>query len=92
MGLVRVLDDPDGKMLRRFDREDLLGIGIDEDSAIIVRKHTFEVFGKPDAAVLVYDPQGWTAGTPDAKKYITLKLGARYNMKKRRVLQPAAKP
>ena len=86
MGLVRVLSDPDGKMLRRFDREDLLGIGIDEDSAIIVRKNTFEVFGKPDAAVLVYDPRGWTAGTSDAKKYITLKLGSRYNMKKRRVL------
>ena len=86
MGLVRVLTDPDGKMLRRFDREDLLGIGIDEDTAIIVRKDTFEVFGKPDAAVLIYDPGRWKAGTPDAKKYITLKLGARYNMKQRRVL------
>ena len=53
MGLVKVLTDPDGKMLRRFDREDLLGIGIDEDTAIIVRKNTFEVFGKPDAAVLI---------------------------------------
>ena len=86
MGLVKVLTDPDGKMLRRFDREDLLGIGIDEDTAIIVRKNTFEVFGKPDAAVLIYDPRKWTAQTADAKKYITLKLGARYDMKKRRVL------
>jgi cyanophycinase len=86
MGLVKVLTDPDGKMLRRFDREDLLGIGIDEDTAIIVRKNTFEVFGKPDAAVLIYDPRKWTAQTADARKYITLKLGARYDMKKRRVL------
>ena len=86
MGLVKVLTDPDGKMLRRFDREDLLGIGIDEDTAIIVRRNTFEVFGKPDAAVLIYDPRKWTAQTADAKKYITLKLGARYDMKKRRVL------
>ena len=86
LGLVKVLVDPDRKMLKRFDREDLLGIGIDEDTAIIVRKDTFEVFGKPDAAVLVYDPDAWTKGTPDAKKYITLKLGGRYNMKKRRVL------
>jgi cyanophycinase len=86
LGLVKVLVDPDRKMLKRFDREDLLGIGIDEDTAIIVRKDTFEVFGKPDAAVLVYDPDTWTKGTPDARKYITLKLGARYNMKKRRVL------
>ena len=86
MGLVKVLTDPDGKMLRRFDREDLLGIGIDEDTAIIVRKNTFEVFGKPDAAVLIYDPRKWTAQTADAGKYITLKLGARYDMKKRRVL------
>ena len=89
MGLVKVLTDPDGKMLRRFDREDLLGIGIDEDTAIIVRKNTFEVFGKPDAAVLIYDPREWTSETPDAQKFITLKLGARYNMKKRRVLAPA---
>ena len=73
-------------MLRRFDREDLLGIGIDEDTAIIVRKNTFEVFGNPDAAVLIYDPRKWTAQTADARKYITLKLGARYDMKKRRVL------
>jgi len=89
MGLVKVLTDPDGKMLRRFDREDLLGIGIDEDTAIIVRKNTFEVFGKPDAAVLIYDPRKWTAQTADAGKYITLKLGARYDMKKRRVLHLA---
>ena len=89
MGLVKVLTDPDGKMLRRFDREDLLGIGIDEDTAIIVRKNTFEVFGKPDATVLIYDPRKWTAQTADAGKYITLKLGARYNMKKRRVLARA---
>ncbi|MEE3283073.1 MAG: cyanophycinase [Planctomycetota bacterium] len=88
MGLVQVLTDPKGKMLKRFDREDLLGIGIDEDTAIIVRKNTFEVFGKPDAAVLIYDPRGWTSETPDAQKFISLKLGARYNMKKRRVLAP----
>ena len=52
----------------------LVGIGIDEDTAIIVRRNTFEVYGKPDAAVLIYDPRKWTAQTADAKKYITLKL------------------
>ena len=64
MGLVKVLTDPDGKMLRRFDREDLLGIGIDEDTAIIVRRNTFEVFGKPDAAVLIYDCLLYTSPSP----------------------------
>ena len=93
--LIRVLTDPDRKMLKRFDREDLLGIGIDEDTAIIVSKDTFEVFGKPDAAVLVYDPRTWTAKTPDDKKNVTLGLGARYDMKHRRRLpsvKPAVKP
>jgi len=88
-GLIRVLADPDGRMLKRFDRQDLLGIGIDEDTAIIVRKDTFVVFGKPDAAVLVYDPHTWSASTPDEKKYVTLGLGARYNIKHRRQLKPA---
>ena len=88
-GLIRVLADPDSRMLKRFDREDLLGIGIDEDTAIIVRKDTFVVFGKPDAAVLVYDPDTWSASTPDEKKYVTLGLGARYDIKHRRRLKPA---
>jgi len=38
---------------------------------------------------LIYNPRKWTAETADARKYITLKLGARYDMKKRRVLQLA---
>ncbi|MDP7276788.1 MAG: cyanophycinase [Planctomycetaceae bacterium] len=87
-GLIRVLADPDRRMLKRFDRQDLLGIGIDEDTAIIVRRDTFEVFGKPDAAVLVYDPRTWSASTPDEKKYVTLGLGTRYDIKHRRQLTP----
>mgnify|MGYP001185223269 CR=1 FL=1 len=86
MGLVEVLTDPDRKMLRRFDRDDLLGIGLDEDSAIVVRGDRFEVIGKPDAAVLIYDPRSWKANTPDAGKFFTLGHGARFDMKRRRVI------
>ena len=87
-GLVEVLTDPDGLMDRRFDREDLLGIGIDEDSAILVRKDSFEVVGKCNARVLVYNPRSWTDQTTDVRKYRTLWLGARYDLKHRRVLDP----
>ncbi|NIP97426.1 MAG: hypothetical protein GWO24_29930, partial [Akkermansiaceae bacterium] len=41
--LLRVLEDPEGKMREEFNRDELLGIGIDEDVAIVVKGDRFEV-------------------------------------------------
>ena len=86
LDLIEVLTDPEGVMNKEIDRAALLGLGIDEDSAIIVKGDVFEVIGKRDAKVLVYDPKSWTADTPDEKKWITLDLGDRYDLKNRRKL------
>lgn len=85
--LIEVLTDPKQKMLKDFNRSAMLGIGIDEDSAIVVRGNQFEVIGKPDAAVLVYDPRSWTEDVPDDQKYVTLKKGGRYDLKRRQVVR-----
>ncbi|MCC7084426.1 MAG: hypothetical protein IT427_05420 [Pirellulales bacterium] len=84
--LIELLSDPNRQMRREFNRQALLGIGIDEDSAIVVRGNELEVVGKSDGAVLVYDPRRWTAETADSDKYVTLKKGARYDLKRRAVM------
>ena len=86
LGLIEVLEDPDNKMWGEFDRIDLLGIGIDEDTAIVVQGDRFEVIGKQNGPVLVYDPKKWTARTPNNKKWVTLRTGASYDLKRREVL------
>ena len=86
-GLIEVLTDPNMRMSQQINRAALLGIGIDEATAIVVRKNIFEVIGKKDGVVLVYDPRSWTSSTPDADKYLTLSPGAEYDMKKRVVLR-----
>ncbi len=65
----------------------VLGIGLDENAAIIVRGDEFEVVG--ESAVLVYDHSSWQPDTPDDEKYLTLSGGDRYDMKARKVVPSA---
>lgn len=85
--LLKVLEDPGGKMRKEFNRAEMLGIGIDEDVAIVVKGDEFEVIGKEKGAVLVYDPKKWEKDTPAEKKWVTLVEGEKYNLKARKVLK-----
>lgn len=85
-GLIEVLTDPMGKMDASIEREALLGIGLDEDTAIVVRGDAFEVIGKPDGRVLIYNPRTWDSGLSDEDRYLTLFRGGRYDLKRRNVL------
>ncbi|MBT5020864.1 MAG: cyanophycinase [Planctomicrobium sp.] len=91
-GLIEVLTDPDSKMDSGIDRESLLGIGIDEATGIVVRGNEFEVVGKEDGVVLLYNPKTWTPETADNEKYLTLRNGAKYNLKDRVVLDRGKPP
>jgi len=61
----------------------LLGIGIDEGTAIVVRRDTAEVLGA--SKVFIY---GGRDGTDDGKPYLTLTPGARYDLGARRRIHP----
>lgn len=91
-GLIEVLTDPDGKMDPTINRQDLLGIGIDEATGIVVRGSEFEVVGKEDGVVLLYDPRTWTSATTDREKFLTLWKGAKYDLKDRIVLDGGTPP
>ena len=91
-GLIEVLTDPEGKMDPSIDRQALLGIGIDEATGIIVRGNEFEVVGKEDGVVLIYDPTTWNSDETDSERYLTLQNGAKYNMKTRDVLDRGKVP
>lgn len=86
--LIRILSDPDQKMDQTINRSALLGIGIDEATAIVVKANQFEVIGRPDGVVLVYDPTTWTSSTADNDRYLTLSPGSRYDLKRRTVIAP----
>lgn len=71
-------------------RPDLLGIGIDEDTAIIVQGNEFEVIG--DKYVAIYDDTFYSnyfneIDTLESgkNKFYVLKNGEKYNLKERRV-------
>ncbi|MCG8527395.1 MAG: cyanophycinase, partial [Opitutales bacterium] len=73
-------------------RPELLGIGIDESTAVIVNGDTFEVFGK--SFVLIYDGTFWSREGWDQKElpeadslFYFLRPGDRYDLKTRRVIQ-----
>ncbi len=84
---------------RQFDlfeilekRPELLGIGIDESTAIVVTQDTFEVIGASN--VLIYDGTFWSRdendiqNPPDHKKvFYFLQNGDRYHLKERKVIQ-----
>lgn len=83
---------------RQFDmfeilskRPELLGIGIDESTAIIVRGDAFEVAGK--SYVLVYDGKFWSREGTELKNlpekgrtFYMLREGDRYNLRERRIM------
>ncbi|MDG1976105.1 MAG: cyanophycinase [Akkermansiaceae bacterium] len=90
--LLKVLEDPRKKMRREFNRAELLGIGIDEDVAIVVKGDRFSIIGKDQGMVLVYDPKSWKKDTPDTKKWVTLKKGDQYDLAHRVIISaPATK-
>lgn len=78
------------KRNRQFDmleviktHPNLLGIAIDEDTAIVVDQDSFEVIGK--SYVLIYDNQ---RQIPPAGPFYFLTAGDRYNLAKREATRP----
>ena len=83
---------------RQFDmfeilrkRPELLGIGIDESTAIIVKGDKFEVVGK--SYVVVYDGAFWSREGSEFKKlpekgqiFYFLREGDRYNLRERKIV------
>jgi cyanophycinase len=84
---------------RQFDmfdilknKPELLGISIDEGTAIVVKKDAFEVIG--DSYVLMYDGTFWSdEGSnlktlpPKDQRFYFLKNGDRYNLRERKVIE-----
>jgi cyanophycinase len=73
-------------------RPELLGIGIDESTAIIVQGDMFEVIGKSYA--IVFDGSFWSREGSELKNlpldenlFYFLRSGDRYNLKEREVLK-----
>jgi cyanophycinase len=60
----------------------LLGIGIDEGTVIVVRGSVFEIMGKGNVAV--YDSK---RGVVDGKDYLELKPGSKYDLAKRKPVE-----
>ena len=79
------------KRNRHFDMIDvikknpgLLGIGLDENTAIVVRRDSFEVIGQ--SYVVIYDN---TSVIPPDGQFFFLAPGDRYNMKTREATRPS---
>ena len=81
---------------RQFDmfeileaKPELLGIGLDESTAILVEGDNFEVIGK--SYVAVYDGKFWRRDSnplvPAGNTFFLLKEGDRYNMRDRKVME-----
>ena len=71
---------------------ELLGIGIDEGTAIVVEKNTFQVMG--DSYVLIYDRSFWSREgsdlktlPPPEKQFYMLRPGDRYDLDERTVIR-----
>jgi cyanophycinase len=69
----------------------LLGIGLDEDTGIIVEGDQFSVFG--NSYVAIYDGSRWSAErdtvyslAPDSRDFYFLHEGQQYHLKERRVI------
>jgi len=63
---------------------ELLGIGLDENTAIVVRRDQFEVIGQ--SYVVIYDN---TSVIPPDGHFFFLAPGDRYNMKTREATRPS---
>jgi cyanophycinase len=71
-------------LLQVIDRHpELLGIGLDESTAIVVSGNRFEVIGK--SKVAIYDPKHKTAA--GAERYYFLTPGQQFDLKKRRAVK-----
>jgi cyanophycinase len=71
-------------LLQVIDKHpELLGIGVDESTAIVVQGDRFEVIG--ESKVAIYDPHHKPA--PDGKRYFLLAPGAHFDMRTRRIFQ-----
>ena len=73
------------------NRPDLLGIGLDENTGIIVKGDTFTVFGS--SYVAIYDGTRWSAERdtiyqlpPGSREFYLLREGHRYDLNRRRVI------
>ncbi|MBO9204250.1 MULTISPECIES: cyanophycinase [Niastella] len=82
---------------RQFDlagfiktRPELLGIGIDENTAVVVQKNTFEVIG--NSYVAVYDGHATKTATEEAKPFTFLGKGQRYDLKERKLVPAPGNP
>jgi len=71
---------------------ELLGIGLDENTAIHVRGDTFEVIGQ--SYVAIYDNSRWSAERDttyqrpaESKEFYFLKRGQKYDMRNRKVIR-----
>jgi cyanophycinase len=67
---------------------DLLGIGIDESTAIVVQRNRFEVIGK--SKVFIHDAKHKPGA--DGKRYYTLAAGDRFDLKSRKKLAAVSDP
>ncbi len=73
------------------NKPELLGIGIDESTAIIVKKNKFTVMG--ESYVAIYDGTRWSQErdtiytlAPGSREYYWLKPGDEYNLKTRSII------
>lgn len=69
------------------ERRELLGIGVDERTAAVVRGDTLSVVG--ESVVAIYDARRWEEGNgeiPLDEKYFFLRDGARFDLRTRTVL------
>ncbi len=79
-------------MFEIFDKNpELLGLGIDEDTAIVVRRDKFRVIGR--SYVIVYDDTRWSAEKDQYEKlpkgcreFYFLRAGQEYNLKELKVV------
>jgi cyanophycinase len=74
------------------ERPELLGLSIDEETAVIVKGNHFEVIG--NSYVLVYDGNFWSREgaslkniPPENQRFYFLRAGDRYDLKHRKVLE-----
>jgi cyanophycinase len=74
------------------EKPELLGMGIDESTAVVVLRDTMEVIGA--SYVLIYDGSFWSREGSDLKilpekdrLFYTLRSGDRYNLRERKVIQ-----
>lgn len=71
------------------EKPELLGIGLDESTAILVERDTFEVIGK--SYVAVFDGNFWRRDgnpvVPEMQSFYLLKEGDKYDLRNRQIIE-----